>query len=563
MLAGLYIVPWQKFGVNAEWLNKPYTLWLDLQGGVELDYQVDLDSLRNKSWSVAADGGVVPSVDENTIVEWLKAIIDKRVNSLGLAEPTIQTVKYGNDTHIIVQIPTKSYSDLSPEDQEKQRNTDIQNAKATIGKVVQLEFREQKTTFTDADHEERRKIAVGAYNDLKDSIPFDTVAEKYSSQYSGVQTKSGSGSLPTEIAFSGVEDIHEFPYISPVYETAMNASYTIDESGKPVVKTSTGYTVTVLKDRNGDNSYDYSFLTVDGTPDGWTPAMTKDGKILNDQYLLSAGVGFNNVGQPQVELVFNDQWKAIFAELTQRLIGKPIAIFVGWDLLTAPVVQSVIPDGRAVITGQWTLKETQALADNINTGIVPAPIYLTSERTIDAKIGATALQKILVAGVIGLVVIIVFLTVLYRLGGLLAGIALIAYTIFLVAIIKFSGLFGGVVLTLASIAGIILSIGLAIDANILIFELVREALREGHSLPKAIRIGFDQSWTAIWDSHITSFVSALILWIFGIAMIKWFGLMLWLGIVLSLFTAMWVSRVLIQFVSQYIKNPGILVGSKK
>lgn len=97
---------------------------------------------------------------------------------------------------------------------------------------------------------------------------------------------------------------------------------------------------------------------------------------------------------------------------------------------------------------------------------------------------------------------------------------MIAYTIFLVAIIKFSGLFGGVVLTLASIAGIILSIGLAIDANILIFELVREALREGHSLPKAIRIGFDQSWTAIWDSHITSFVSALILWIFGIAMIK-------------------------------------------
>ena len=134
---------------------------------------------------------------------------------------------------------------------------------------------------------------------------------------------------------------------------------------------------------------------------------------------------------------------------------------------------------------------------------------------------------------------------------------------FLVAIIKFSGLFGGVVLTLASIAGVILSIGLAIDANILIFERVREALREGNSLQKAIRIGFDQSWTAIWDSHITSFFSALILWIFGIAMIKGFGLMLGLGILLSLFTAMWVSRVLIQFVSQYVKNPKILFGFKK
>ncbi|MFZ2255259.1 MAG: SecD/SecF family protein translocase subunit [Patescibacteria group bacterium] len=206
----------------------------------------------------------------------------------------------------------------------------------------------------------------------------------------------------------------------------------------------------------------------------------------------------------------------MFAEITKRLLGKQLAIYVGGEALTAPVIQSVIPDGRAVITGDYTIASAKELATNITTGIVPAPIYLTSERTIDAKIGASALGEILVAGLIGLAVIVIFLTIFYRVSGLLAGVALVAYTLFLVALVKFFG----PVLTLASIAGVILSIGLAIDANILIFERMREALREGQPLMKAIHIGFDKSWTAIWDSHVTSLVSAIILFVVGISMIK-------------------------------------------
>jgi preprotein translocase subunit SecD len=142
--------------------------------------------------------------------------------------------------------------------------------------------------------------------------------------------------------------------------------------------------------------------------------------------------------------------------------------------------------------------------------------------------------------------------------GVLAGVALIIYTLILIVLVKFTG----PVLTLASIAGIILSIGLAIDANILIFERMREALRDRHPVEKAIVIGFDKSWTAIWDSHITSLTSAIILWIFGISLIKGFGLMLGLGIVLSLFTAMWVSRILIMAVgrTQVGKNIEMFVG---
>ena len=178
----------------------------------------------------------------------------------------------------------------------------------------------------------------------------------------------------------------------------------------------------------------------------------------------------------------------------------------------------MITDGKAVITGDYTIKGAQTLANDINTGIVPAPIYLTSERTIDAKIGSESLRQILVAGAIGLFVIIVFLVFSYRVSGLLAGLALITYTLILIALVKMTG----VVLTLASIAGVILSIGLAIDANILIFERMREALRSGLHLEKATTVGFRQSWTAIWDSHITSLTSAVILYVFGISLIKGF-----------------------------------------
>lgn len=554
VFATLYILPWNQFGVSTDFLTKPYTLGLDLRGGVELDYQVDLSAVN--SGALATNTEMVHTYNETTIVEGLKKIIDRRVNSLGLAEPNIQTVRYGTDTHLIVQIPTQSYPDLSPEEQEAQRLLDIKNAKETIGRVVRLEFRERKTNYSAEDYAERAAIAKNAYDDALAGMPFETVMTKYALQYERIEIDTLEGEIAEELVPPNFDTVTEFPYLSNVFDTTTNASYTIDESGQPTIQSGSGYAVVYVEAPLEGGKYRYSYMTVDAEPSGWMPAKTTDGKVLNDQYLVNAGVSYTSIGQSQVDLVFNDEGKRIFAELTQRLIGQQIAIFVGGDMVTAPVVQSVIPDGRAVITGQSGPQESQRLADEINTGIVPAPIYLTSERTIDAKIGETALGQILNAGVIGLIAIVVFLTLFYRIGGLIAGIALIAYTIFLIAIVKYTG----VVMTLASIAGVILSIGLAIDANILIFERTREALKEGMTLNKAIAVGFNQSWTAIWDSHITSVASALILYIFGIAMIKGFGLMLGIGIILSLFTAMWVSRVLIQVMARMIKNPKTLIG---
>lgn len=337
---------------------------------------------------------------------------------------------------------------------------------------------------------------------------------------------------------------------------------TVTGTGSETIKT-TKYVALRLDAKTGENQYEYSYVLVDKEPGIWMPAKTADGKVLDDNYLIGATAYIDgNSLQPKVSLSFNEAGAKMFGEITARMIGQPLAIFVGGEIVTAPVINDAITAGMAEISGGYaSLQEAKEVADNITTGIVPAPIYLTSERTIDAKIGNTALSQILTAGIIGLSVIVVFLVAFYRVGGLLAGVALTSYAIILIAIVKFTG----VTLTLAAIAGVILSIGLAIDANILIFERIHESLKEKTPLERSIDIGFEQSWAAIWDSHITSFLSALILFLVGVSLIKGFGFMLGIGILLSLFTAMWISRALILFTAKYIQNPKTLLGfsSKK
>lgn len=170
----------------------------------------------------------------------------------------------------------------------------------------------------------------------------------------------------------------------------------------------------------GQKIYEYKVLWVDETPSAWQIARTKDGKSLNDQYLTDAQMVFSQNAQPQIQLTFNEDGKKIFGEISERLIGKQLAIFVGGDLITAPVIQTKIADGLAVISGNYTIEEAKEQAQDIKTGIVPAPIYLSSERTIDAKIGRDALHTIVVAGLIGLGVIIILLGIVYRIAGLLA-----------------------------------------------------------------------------------------------------------------------------------------------
>ena len=225
--------------------------------------------------------------------------------------------------------------------------------------MVQLEFREEKISVTDADRAERKSIAEKAFADTK-TTPFATVGAKYRDNYENVGfAPSATGALPKEISFSGVDTVTVFPYITPVFVARGEESYTKDASGEIVATSNPGYAIVELTGKNGTGTgatYNYSYVFVDQRPSMWQAAKTNDGKVLNDKYLVNAGVGFTQVGQPQIELLFNEEGKGIFGELTKRLIGKQIAIFVGGQLLTAPTVQAVITDGKAVITGDYTIK---------------------------------------------------------------------------------------------------------------------------------------------------------------------------------------------------------------
>ena len=251
---------------------------------------------------------------EQSIVEGIKSVIDKRVNSLGLAEPTIQTAKYGSDNHIIVQIPTQAHADLSDAARKAKNAEDIKKAKETIGKVVQLEFREEKTGVTEADRAERRTLAEKALLELQ-TTPFTTVGQKYRDSYEYVTYSVGTGALPKEVSFSGVDSITTFPYITPVFVAQGKQSYIKDASGEIVPTSNPGYAIVELQSKNGTGTgttYTYSFIFIDQRPSLWQAAKTADGKVLNDKYLINSGVGFTQVGQPQVELLFNEEGKKIF-----------------------------------------------------------------------------------------------------------------------------------------------------------------------------------------------------------------------------------------------------------
>jgi preprotein translocase subunit SecD len=346
------------------------------------------------------------------VVEGLKSIIEKRVNSLGTAEPTIVTQSYGGEPHIVVQIPTLNLENEGLNDvQKSQRNAEfIQKAKSVIGNVVQLEFKEKKTTITDADKTERKKLAETFLKELTiGKFSFEIVAQKFKANHENISYFSGSGTkseIPSE-----VQSVSFLAQKGPssdfvIEETTGGASLSFDAKGKSVltegnkgylvykvtavtqreIEKTTGTGAKAKKEIVKEPAYAYQALWISQQPSEWTIAKTASGQELDERYLQNANVSLNQVMQPQVELNFNSEGAKIFGELTGRLIGKQIAIFVGGEMLTAPTVNSVIPNGKAVITGNYSTEEAKALANNINTGIVPAPIYLTSERTIDAKI---------------------------------------------------------------------------------------------------------------------------------------------------------------------------------
>jgi protein-export membrane protein SecD len=246
----------------------------------------------------------------------------------------------------------------------------------------------------------------------------------------------------------------------------------------------------------------------------------------------------STTGEPAVLLSFNSEGKKLFAEVTQKNVGHVLAIFLDGQVISTPVIREEINDGKAQISGSFTPQEAKTLVRDINYGALPLPIELISTQSIGASIGAETLDKGVKAALWGLLLVIIFLIVWYRLPGLLASVSLLTYIALILSVFKLIP----ITLTSAGIAGFILSIGMAVDANVLIFERLKEELEEGRDIDSSIREGFARAWLSIRDSNISSIITAIILFWLGTSLVEGFALTFGLGVFVSMFTAITITR---------------------
>ena len=640
--------------------NQKITLGLDLQGGTQLDYRIDLRSVNERN----ADDDDSNDVVVRDIVEGVRATLERRVNGLGVSEPNIYTSDMAGEKHIIVELAGIK---------------DVEEAKAIVGKTIQLEFKEPKTeedpdalANIQAAASETLKKALDAPDDFvtlgrntesgdgkisfatdkegweselainhKEKLPTMKVGEVYNElvensgdfmidengqirerkgflilKLDNVETRDktektdgevrashiliayeGAGSASEDITRSKEEaqtianevlaevqaDPDNFAELAkkysdgpsgpnggdlnffgkgqmvPEFESAAYAMEVGDVSD--VVETQFGFHIIKVTDKKEpveetvkEKYYTYSEILYDTTPDPWKATG------LDGAHFKYASVTYDQLGSPQVAIQFDDKGAAMFEALTERLVQQQLAIFVGGELISAPRVNQKIVGGQAVITGVGSLQKALQLANDLNTGAIDAPIILSGQHTISASLGENALQFSLYAGLIGLILLAIFIILYYRLLGLFAVLALMIYSIIIIFILHTTG----IVMTLAGIAGIILSIGMAVDANILIFERTKEELAEGNSYIASITTGFERAWSSIRDSNVSSLITCVILWFFGNSIIRGFALMLGLGIVISMFTAINVTRAFLKTLqgSRYAKSKGLL-GVKK
>lgn len=646
----------------SDWIrNQKVTLGLDLQGGTQLDYRIDLRRINERN----EDGDTTNDVQVRDIIEGVRATLERRVNGLGVSEPNIYTSNVAGEEHIIVELAGVK---------------DIDEAKAIVGKTIQLEFKEPKT---EADPDETSGIKDEAQSTLnkilaspselsvigqsvqtsdnkvtfnensesfesnlairhKEVLPTMKVGEVYgqlienSGDYvigADGQIKERKGWLIVKLEAKEsreqketMEEKVRASHILIAYQGASRAAEEVqltkeeaqaeaerilaavkadpdnfakfaeensdDASGKDkggdldffgkgvmtapfeeaafgmkvgdisdIVESEFGFHIIKVTDKQEaaektfpEDYYTYSEILFDTTPDPWKSTG------LDGSHFRSASVTYDQLGAPQVAIQFDDEGGRMFEELTDRLVGQRLAIYVGGELISAPTVNQKIVGGQAVITGPGGLQQALRLASDLNTGAIDAPIILSGQYTISASLGESALQLSLKAAMLGLIALAVFMVLYYRTLGLFANLALIIYAIIMVFIIKTTGM----VMTLAGIAGIILSIGMAVDANILIFERTKEELADGGSYVAAVSTGFDRAWSSIRDSNMSSLITCVILWFFGNSIIRGFAMMLGLGILVSMFTAINVTRAFLNTLNgTKISGSNLLVGNVK
>lgn len=535
-----------------DWIRKEVKLHLglDLAGGAHLEYQTDLSKLEAR--------------DREAAVEATRNVIEERVNSLGVGEAVVQTNKTESGYRIIVELPGV---------------TDIKQAIQKIGDTPVLEFKEEAEPIPLTEEEKSSRAQFNAEQKQKAE---DTLKALHGASDEDFTKKAREFSEDQGTQENGGDlDFVQKGAFVPEFDAVLFEKLKDGEMYEKLVETPFGYHIIYRVESRCKNTKEDAVVLCEEKKDGsdvveevrsrhilfrthsldpQPPADQWKNTELSGKYLKRAGVQFDqNTGFPIVSLEFNNEGARLFEEITGRNVGKSVAIFLDGNLISAPRVQQKISGGEAVITGTFTVPEAQELAKRLNAGALPVPITIVSQQQVGATLGAASLKQSFLAGAIGMVLVVIFMIAFYRMPGVIASVSLLLYTLIIISLFKLIP----VVLTLSGIAGFIMSLGMAVDTNVLIFERMKEELRDGKTLHAAIDEGFSRAWSSIRDSNISTLISAVILIWLGESLIKGFGITLSIGVLVSMFTAIAVSKVLLKLVARRGMGGGWMWGVSK
>jgi protein-export membrane protein SecD len=511
---------------------------LDLQGGIHLEYQADVSQIE--------------SAKVNDALTAAEAVIERRVNAFGVGEPLVQLSRSGTEHRIIVELPGVK---------------DIEQAKKMIKETPFLEFRESSDGQVSPEDQQQlddinaqsKAQAESILARVKTEEDFAALASQYSQDPS---SKDKGGDL--DFVKSGVF-VPEFDKV--LFDQALQngtVSPTLVESqfGWHIIKKIDERGAGDEREVHGAHILLRKYTVADFPKLAWKTTGLS-GKNLKNAYVDYQSQG---VGSPQIALQFDAEGTTLFADITKKNIGKPVAIFLDDEIISQPTVQNEIVAGQAVITGNFTMQEANDLVKRLNEGALPVPITLVGQQSVDASLGEAALKQSLFAGLVGLAAVALFMIFYYRFLGIIAVLALLLYTAMLLALFKLSVLTPfAITVTLSGIAGFILSIGIAVDANVLIFERTREELSYGKGVIRSIKEGFRRAWPSIRDGHVSTLITTVILIGLGTGFVKGFAVILALGVLLSLFTAVVLVRISTTFlIGDWMeRHPALLVSPKK
>ena len=491
--------------------KRSLNLGLDLQGGIHLVLEVKTEGLEQQ--------------DAQDAVAQAQEVIRNRVDQFGVAEPTIQRQ---GENRIIIELPGVQ---------------DVQRAKDLVGQTALLEFQLLEPYEDRARLLQRIDQMLGA-GEAEEEAEADEPAEEaglFEDDGEQLDLETGSRTLASMLGAVGddfvvsARDLQKVKNIinSPEAQKLISSDVEFLFSSKP---------------EGGEGAEYYRLFLVRKKPE-----MT--GHMIQDAF-VSIGQAIDYMGQPIVNFSTTDEGVRLFGRITGSHIGERMAIVMDQSVYSAPTIQSKITEGRGIITGSGTQEEAKDLSIVLRAGALPAEVEIIEDRTVGPSLGRDSIAQGRTAALYSMILIAIFMILYYRVAGIIADCALVLNILFIMAAL--AGFHA--TLTLPGIAGIILTIGMAVDANVLIFERIREELRAGKTVRAAIDAGYSNALSAILDANVTTFLVGVVLYQFGTGPIRGFALTLCIGIISSLFTAFFVTRVIFDLITRKSQGQTLSIG---